>query len=154
MESLSISISGKNKKNLGFTLIEIITVISLTVMVFGFSAALGFDAFKRNYLKTEQSTLISVLQKARSQAINNVNNSKHGFYFNGTDYIIFEGDSYGSNPPMDFIVEKNFSIIFGGLTEVVFDQLSGKASPAGEMTLSDGVSVITISISSEGRINW
>ncbi len=155
MELHNISISGKFSGR-GFTLIEILLVITLVALIFAFSSALGFDSFRRNYLKTEQDTLVSILQKARSQAINNINNKKHGFYFNGTDYVIFEGDSFVSPQPQDLVIQKNPSITItpGSLTEVVFDQLTGNANPVGDIVLSDGISSITISINQEGRINW
>ncbi len=146
------NISKLDKK--GFTLIEILLVVSIIAMIFAFTVALGFDSYRRNSLKTERDTLISILQKARSQAINNVNNTKHGFYFNGTEYIIFEGDSFISPQPQDLMVQKSSSITTSGLNEIIFDQLTGNASPTGEIVLSDGISSTTISINQEGRINW
>jgi Tfp pilus assembly protein FimT len=158
MESLKILTSGKRKK-VGFTLIEITVVLALAILVFGFSAALGFDAFDRNYLKTERTSLLSVLQKARSQAMNNISGKKHGFYFDGTNYVIFEGDSYAlRDSSKDFVIEKNKGVNLTGLTEVVFDRLTGNvpscdASPC-DIFLTEGSNSVTISINGQGKIEW
>ena len=153
MESLNIS-----KSDRGFTLIEITLVIALIIIIFGFGLTVSFDSYRKDYLKAERDTLISVLQKARNESINNLNNTPHGFYFDGTDYILFEGSSYTDplrDTSKDLKIVKNPSITIGGLTEVVFEQLDGNANPVGDITLNDGINpVISININQEGRINW
>jgi prepilin-type N-terminal cleavage/methylation domain-containing protein len=154
MESLNISTSGKK----GFTLIEIVFVIALAALVFTFSASLGFDAFSRNYLRTEQDTLLSVLQKARNEAVSNLNDKRHGFRFDGVNYVIFEGDTYLPADPMNLIVEKNPAVNLSGSTEVIFERLTGDVlacdpTPC-NITLTGGSDSITISINGQGRINW
>jgi Tfp pilus assembly protein FimT len=158
MESLNIFKSDKSffilpKSGTGFTLIEITLVIALIIIIFGFGLTISFDSFRKNYLKTERDTLISVLQKARGEAINNVNDTQHGFYFDGTDYVLFEGSS--SPGTQELKITKNPSITISGLTEVVFEQLSGDANSVGDIILSDGINpAVTININQEGRINW
>jgi len=148
-----LSTSTLNKK--GFTLIEIILVMTLLVMVLGFGLITGFDSYRRDALRAERNTVISVLQKARSQAINNVNNSKHGFYFDGTNYIVFEGTSSDSRiSEKDLLIPKNSVITATGSVEIVFDQLMGNTVQTGDFILSDDTSSTTISINQEGRINW
>jgi prepilin-type N-terminal cleavage/methylation domain-containing protein len=147
----------------GFTLIEILLVISLIALIFSFTVALGFDSYRRNSLKTERDTLVSILQKARSQAINNIDDSRHGFYFDGTNYIVFAGDSFDpltvandlvvkKNPSIEVIV--NVSTEINGLKQIVFNQLTGNIDQTASLVLSDGISSSTISINQEGRINW
>jgi len=140
----------------GFTLIEITLVIALIIIIFGFGLTISFDSYRKDNLKAERDTLISVLQKARNESINNLNNTPHGFYFDGTDYILFDGSSYASrDASRDLKIVKNPSITIGGLTEIVFEQLDGNANPIGDITLSDGINpVISININQEGRINW
>jgi prepilin-type N-terminal cleavage/methylation domain-containing protein len=140
----------------GFTMIELLIVMGLFIIVLSFGIAIGLDSFRANNLIAEKSSLISALQKARSQAINNVGNSGHGFSFDGANYIIFEGASFGSrNWSRDLIIPKSSSITISGFTEVVFEQLTGDASPAPcNIILSEGISSSSISVNEEGRIDW
>ena len=129
--------------------------MALFAMILGFGLITGFDSYRRDALKAERNTVISLLQKARSQAINNVNDSKHGFYFDGTNYIVFVGDSFASRTvDNDLVVKENPSILISGLTGIIFDQLTGDTTQTGNLFLSDGISASTISINQEGRINW
>jgi hypothetical protein len=97
------------------------------------------------------------LQKARSEAINNIDNSKHGFYFDETNdkYIVFDGDFFDHLKIDQYLlVQKNSAITISGLNDIVFDQLTGNATPTGDLILSDNISSSTISINQEGRIDW
>jgi type II secretory pathway pseudopilin PulG len=144
------------KNDGGFTLIEITIVIALIIIIFGFGLTISFDSYRKDYLKTERDTLISILQKARGESINNINDIPHGFYFDGTDYVLFEGFSYDSRDvSQDLKIAKNPSITIDGLKEVIFEQLSGNANSVGDITLNNGIDpTISININQEGRINW
>jgi prepilin-type N-terminal cleavage/methylation domain-containing protein len=158
MESPNILMSGKNKRNSGFTLIELLIVMGLFVMILSLGLVIGFDSFRRDSLIAERNTLISALQKARSQAVNNIGDSAHGFYFTGANYVIFEGtSSVWRNESQDFFIPKNSSISVSAsdLAGVVFSQLSGDATPTPyEIIISDGISSSSVSVNEEGRINW
>jgi len=129
--------------------------MALVAMVLSFGLITGLDSYRRDALKAERNTVISLLQKARSQAINNIDNSKHGFYFDGTDYRVFYGTSSDFRIiAKDLVVEKNHIITISGLNNIVFDQLTGNTVQTGELVLSDNISSSTISINQEGRIDW
>jgi prepilin-type N-terminal cleavage/methylation domain-containing protein len=140
----------------GFTLVELLIVIALFAMILSLGLVIGFDSYRRDTLIGERNTLISAMQKARSQAINNIGDKSHGFYFDGSNYVVFKGNSYATRDASeDLVIPKNPSIIISGMAEVVFGQLTGDASPASyNIVLTDGVSSSTISVNGEGRINW
>lgn len=140
----------------GFTLIELLVVMGLFLMILSLGLVIGFDSFRRDSLIAERNTLISALQKARSQAMNNIGDNGHGFYFDGTNYMIFEGESFVLRKiSQDLIIPRNSSISISSLAEVVFGQLTGNATPTPyNIILSDGVSSSTISVNEAGRIEW
>ncbi len=88
--------------------------------------------------------------------MNNVNQTKHGVHIeNGLDYyLIFKGDTYNSNDSTNEIIPREEKIISSGLTDIVFEQLSGNANE-GNITLTDtGGKQKTIIISENGLIDW
>lgn len=140
----------------GFTLIEMIVALAILAAIMGFGLFLSLDYYKSYIFYYEKDLVISILQKARSQSLANINEKKHGVAFDEANkkYILFEGDSLAASANKIEYEEAKI-VTTSGLTEVVFDQLTGKATivPAGnDLTLSDGVRSVIISINHEGRI--
>lgn len=61
----------------GFTLIEILLVISLAAVAAGFGVVFGLDAYQRSTFRGQQDILVSALQKARSRALANIGQCHH-----------------------------------------------------------------------------
>lgn len=116
---------------------------------------IGIDSYNRYLFRSDLEKAVSLLQKARSSAINNIGEKSHGVYFSDpAKFVLFRGTSYATrNPSFDLSVEKNKTVTASGLTEVVFTPLAG-ATTAGIITLSGGIKNINITINNEGGINW
>ncbi|MBI2482078.1 MAG: GspH/FimT family pseudopilin [Candidatus Vogelbacteria bacterium] len=147
----------------GFTLIEIVLALGLIVFVAGFALTIDYQRYQKQSLKTEQQTIITLLQTARSQAINNIGQSSHGLVIYPPDepqnYVLFTGTDYStSDPTKNQIIESgyNWDLASTSLSQVIFNQLSGDVNTAGEIILIDPVSnnTSTISVNHEGAINW
>ena len=151
----------------GFTLVELMVVIGLAAVFFAFTVVVGLDSYRGDGFRSERDSIVTALQTARSQAINNVcsgsgcNGGKpHGVAISGGNYIIFQGSSYaGRDAAFDQIIGSRYTVNFIGSTvsEVVFTQLSGDASPAGTIKINDPArpgSTSTVSINSVGQISW
>lgn len=153
-------------RNKGFTLVEILVALALLVIIFSFGLFISFDFYKSYAFGAEKSIIVSVLQKARSQSLNNINQAKHGVRFEkspGLKYIIFEGSSYDPNNSNNITIGSSFGISITNPVlsfEVVFDQLSGNCITSNcstsllIITVSDGTKSYDITLNSEGRINW
>ena len=140
----------------GFTLTEILVVISLAALISTFALGMSLDAFRSYNFRSEQTLLLSLLQKARSQAMSNIDQLPHGVHVSGNQYTLYEGSAWKSRDVLkdaDFPVGKG--VAPSGVTDMLFTQLSGKPVSAGDIVLSDGghASVI-FSINSQGRINY
>jgi len=146
----------------GLTLIEILVVIGLLAIIAGSFSFINLDSWRASIFRGERNLLVSVLQRARSQSINNVclgggctDGQPHGVAIQADKYIIFQGPSFAARKTaVDEIISANTLVSHAGLTEIVFEQLSGNASPAGNITLKDIVRTAAISVNEEGAINW
>lgn len=148
----------------GFTLIEIVVVMGLLAILGSLGLIMSLDSYRSYAFRNERDLIVTVLQKARSQAINNVclgsgctSGADHGVHLQTGSYTIFQGTIFASaNHSLDQVVQSSSATVqLSGLTDVVFSQLSGNAAPAGNITVSDGVGhSTTISINDAGRIDW
>lgn len=141
---------------------EMLIVIGIIGMLVALSLFMDLNSYRGDAFYSEVSSLGTALQTARADALNNINQKRHGvaIHPSGYDgYIIFEGDTYSSSDHLrDESINASYKVIFASTspTEVAFDQLSGDANYDGDITLIDGVRnmTATISINHEGRISW
>lgn len=153
----------------GFTLLEILIVIALLAIVAGFGLIVSMDDYRGFNFRNERDVVAGVLQKARSQAVNNMcfphgggdcsDGKPHGAYF-GTDgqYVIFQGPSYASrDEDADEVIEVGAPVDVSGFSEVVFSRLSGDAATTGGTTLTvtdDRGRTSVFTVEPSGRIWW
>jgi len=155
------------KRDNGFTLMEVIIVITLLGMIVGLTTFVGFDSYRGSSFRSERDALIGVMQRARSMATNNIclggcTNGKHGVHITATEFTIFQGSDYLTrDSSYDEITKMGplVQIAPGSFTDVIFSGLSGDAT-----TLPSGVSTLTmtdatghnsvITIQSFGQITW
>jgi prepilin-type N-terminal cleavage/methylation domain-containing protein len=146
----------------GFTLMEIMIVIGLIAVVMSMSLFMDINGYRGDAFRSEEDTLGTALQTARSDALNNIDEKRHGVAIHpgGYDgYVIFEGDNYASRDvSKDESTKSSYNVSFTPTTpsEVVFDQLTGDANYDGDITLMDPQRNMTanISINHEGKISW
>ncbi len=150
-------------RNKGFTLIEILVVIGLFTVILAFGMTINFSALMGGTFRSEQAKIVSALQRARSHAMANMFQKKHGFCYDEVyfQYKIFQGDKNNPNPE---IIDANKNINISGTPllcsstpGIVFDQLSGNLSPASgdiDLTVTDGIKTTHIIINNEETINW
>ena len=141
--------------NLGFTLIEILLALSIIAALSVVGLIAGLDSYQRYLFRSDLEKAVSLLQKARSAAMNNIGEKSHGVYFQDpAAFVLFRGTSYAArNSSFDLLVEKSKTVAASGLAEAVFTRLSGTTT-GGNITLSDGIRNINITINNEGGINW
>jgi prepilin-type N-terminal cleavage/methylation domain-containing protein len=140
----------------GFTLIEVLVVVAILGVILSFGMAVDLNVFKGDTFRAEQSTIVSVLSRARSRAMANVFDSNHGVCYDagGDNYVIFKGGSCvvaGSE-----LISANINIsehVDTVFPPVVFDRLTGN-SVGGTIHIEDGIKEEDIIINNEGAINW
>ena len=140
----------------GFSLIELLIVVAIIVVISGLGLFVSLDFYKTYALNSERDIVVGILMKARNKAANNFNQSAHGVFVDSTGYMVFQGSSYASrNTSYDELIKRNNSVTASGLSEIVFEQLTGGLTTSeGDVTLNNNVKSINISLNNEGRINW
>ena len=136
-------------RNKGFTLIEILVVIGIFAIIAAFGMTTNLSAFTTATIQSEESKIVSALERARSRAMANMFNTAHGVCYIAPNYVIFRekdahcvfGTSTNELIPANTNIATASSFPF---TPVVFNQLSGNVTDA----------VITIKINNAGAINW
>ncbi len=160
------------QNNKGFTLIEILVVMAILAAIIGFGLLISFDAYKSYSFSAEKNNLITILQKARNQSLDNINQTRHGVHFQASPltYVLFECPS--TNPQCtayapsskDVTIDVSYAVSITDPVplpfDIVFDQLNGNCVTSNcttkplNITLSSAGKFHTISINSEGRIDW
>src|SRR3989344_6135693 len=141
------------KVSSAFTLTEILVVVGIFALLMSFSLVVSLDIYRGDSFRGEQDVIISILQKARSQSINNINETTHGIRFEPDQYVLFDGDGGEVEFPMNTKV--NY-IDMPPTPEVVFTQLSGDTVSGDDFAfkITNGAKTSQITVTTNGTINW
>jgi len=151
------------KSSRGFTLIEVLIVVSLITMLAGLTLFFDVSSFRRTAFNTELATLAVALQTARADALNNIDQAPHGVkIYPGSykGYVVFEGSDYAHRDvTKDVAIPSMYTVAVAPPSpdEVVFTQLSGEVSIS-NFTLAlldtNRNASSTIALNAEGLIDW
>ena len=154
------------KKSNGFTILDLIITIAIFSIILSTVFVSLANFFNSNSLELMGTEMIHVIRKARSNSVNNLNDSNWGVYFNNADpenpdFIFFKGLSYESRD-MDFdeIHELENSIIYqsivlsGSGNEIVFEKNTGNALNIGTIEITQSNNTFIISINEIGKIEY
>ena len=145
----------------GFTILEMLVAIGIATMLGGALTFVDLNNYRGDAFRSEQDTLVTLLQTARADALNNIHQERHGvaIHPNGYDgYVIFEGDSYASST-LRTEVPASYRANLGAGTpsEIIFNQLSGNANHSNAnivMVDPERHTTTTITVNHEGAIIW
>ena len=154
------------KKNQGMTLVEMLVVIAILVVIIAFGMMVDFSSFTSNTFQSEESKIISALEKARSRSMANMcisgsctDGKKHGVCYDSASskYKIFQtvasdpnADKLDASSGITFPSSPLFPCGSGG---IIFDQLSGNTTGT-TINLAYGTKSAVITINNEGTISW
>ncbi len=150
MASRNTLLQDKRARVRGFTFIEVIVTIGIFVVILSFGLVLSIDAYRGYLFRAERTIVVSALERARSRAMTNYEQSSWGVCKLGASYQVFKGSTCASGDA----IPSNLNVTVTGLDSgVVFSQLSGTTTDA-TITLSDVSRSATISVNSEGTVLW
>jgi len=153
-----------DKKNLGFTLIEIIVVVGIISILAAIFVAYAL-LWPGKDLNNSTEEIISKLRLAQNKTLTSEGSSQYGIYFDSATspnrYILFKGINYATRDTSADLIFKLptklefYSINLSGGNEVVFKKVTGLAVQSGSISLrfkDDLAQNKTIYIESSGRI--
>jgi prepilin-type N-terminal cleavage/methylation domain-containing protein len=157
-----ISVNKRCTNCAGFTLLEVLVVMGLVTLILGATLFFDVNSYRGDAFRAERTNLVTALQTARANALDNINQAKHGVAINPNGYngyVIFEGDNYTvSNPTTRVAIPASYPVTLASTSpqEVVFAQLSGDTGFSGQLMLIDNerYATSTININYEGKIGW
>lgn len=131
----------------GFSLVEIIIVLSLLLVIGGFALPAGVRVFQRHAVRDDVKNVARILRSAQSLSMYQKNDSQFGVALVSGNAVLFQGSSYaGRVVAEDRIVPLSPGISVGGPTETVFSKVTGISSVNGTITFTLGLESGTITV--------
>ena len=142
----------KNNKK-GFTLLELLIVIGMTVVVFAFSMPFGLRYYRGQIIDEATNNIIDTLRNARQYSVLQKNDSPFGVNFTNStgNFVLFQGSDYSTRAPLlDEVYPLTSGISLSGLSQVVFAKQTGTPSATGTITVSYDILTKTVLVSDSG----
>ena len=139
----------------GYTILEVSIAICLFAMLIALGLLLSMDVWRGSSFQSEQDIILSLMYKARSRAVSNINEHNHGLYINedGKQYILFEGPDYASAVATTSFDMGNGLDFSPDSPEIVFTARTGITDDE-SFTMSGQGKSRTFDINPEGGITW
>lgn len=144
----------RTTSNAGFSLTEIILVVSLMAVLFAIIVASINNYAARQAFTAAVADVRDGVIEARQRTLASENDSLYGVHVSSTAITLFAGDAYVSGDPDNTVIELPGSVtatssLSGGVTAATFTRLTGLPSATGTIVLedvrSDAVATVTIS---------
>ena len=139
----------------GFTIIEVLIVLSIVAILSGISLPVYKIMQQKNDLKMAGYVTVSAMRRAQILAQAAKEDSSWGIHIENSQVIVFKGSNYANrNTSRDenFVVPSHIST--GGLTDIIFDKLTGMPQSIGLITFSISNDSINIIINEKGAIEY
>lgn len=138
----------------GFTLLELIIVVAMTILVGLVAVPFYSRFFNQNAVANATDQLTGELRKAQMYSIVGKRGGQWGVAYNSNNIILFQGNTFATrNTAFDetFSVGSNVSV--SGFTELEFNRMTGTPSAAPNITISGGGNTKTVAISTLGVVS-
>lgn len=137
----------------GFTLLEIIIVISIVAIIFIVAIPMSITFLKSQNLNTTTNNVLSTLRQAQTQAMFQKNDSSFGVKFLDDSYILFQGSSYVTRVTSeDILISTPFTVSISGINEIVFAKRTGIPNTTGALLIMAGTINRSVYINQQGTI--
>lgn len=150
------AVSSRMDARRGFTLLEILLTLAMISIIAGFSIPVYQSFQVKNDLDISANTVASSFRRAQVLAEASDGDSQWGVKVLSGSITLFQGSSYaGRTAAFDEVFTVPTSIAPSGLSEVVFDRLTGQALSTGTVTMTATTGQVrTIAITSKGTVTY
>lgn len=138
----------------GFTMIELILVMSIGVLLLAVTMPIGFNFYRSILLQDITDEVSTLLRHAGDEARLGKNDIPHGIYFGASTITHFQGTSYlGRVVGADEVTAVATDVALSGLpSEIVFAKHSGIPSATGTLTISLFSNVRALRLDTRGMV--
>ena len=137
------------------TMVEILVTLAIFGLIVALGLVMSFETYRGATRRSERDTIVSLLERARSRAMANIDQTSWSVCYADPDYVIARG---GSCPTGELErVEANAGVVAASDLSgfpVVFEQLAGNVSAVKTLIVRQTGKEETIIINHEGRISW
>lgn len=141
--------------NAGFSLVELMIVLGIFSLFAVVTGTLYTDFRSGSNLEIAAGSVVEAMRHAKANAEQVQGDSKWGVKIFSDEVVVFEGANYDTrNIDSDHSLYLPNSVSTGGLSEIVFEKVSGATSTTGTATISNGNTNKNISINAKGTITY
>jgi type II secretory pathway component PulJ len=144
----------KNSNTHGFTLIEVLIIVSLTIILGTLTAIFYTRFLSQSNVSNVRDQLISEIRKAQfySMMSRKSNTSGWGVHNGGSKITLFQGASYaGRNAGLDESISVASSITISGFTDIIYTRVTGLPTPSTATIVLTGPNNLTKQIQINGQ---
>lgn len=145
----------KKRAKLGFTLIEMMIVVTI-IFILTAAGAKSYFYFKKNTdLNFTAQKIANLIRQTQSKAKAIEQDSVWGINIAKDKVVIFKGNDFANrnNSFDESIVLKNISSV-SGKNQFIFDKFSGRPDGSGTLILDNGTETKNIQINAEGIVGF
>jgi len=137
----------------GFTLIEIMIVLTFASILLGITIVFGVSAIRLQELDRAEQSIRNELALVRERAMSARADSSWGLAVATSTITEFKGDSYDERDTA-YDLELGFAnnVRLSGVSEIVFRPPFGNPSASGTIVVTDGENEKTVSVNEYGMI--
>ncbi len=139
----------------GFSLLELLVVIGIFSIFVSMSTSIYTNSRSHTNLELSTGSLVEAIRLAQSSAQSGKGDANWGVKILTDRIIIFKGSDYsGRISSFDEIFNFSGSVSATGLSEIVFEKISGVTTTIGTVVLTSGTEVKNITINERGTIAY
>lgn len=138
----------------GFSLVEILIVLGLTIIFVGLSATVGNQAIRNAEFDRVRELIRSELASAQTDSIGGTSDSNWGVAFFPNAITRYRGTSYAARITADDRVTTfGNAVVISGTSDVTFSRPFGLPVSPATITVSDGIHTAITTVNSAGSID-
>jgi len=135
----------------GFTLIELILVISLMLLLGTLSTAFAARFFTQNSVANTTDQLIGEFRQAQTNAMMGRKNGNWGVNYSSNKITLYLGTSFAARTAaFDTTFSVPTSVTISGFSDLDFFRMTGTSSATPTITISGSGETKTITVNSQG----